>query len=77
MEATGADRAPITRRLVFMSVTLAPGDTAPDFTLPTATGGTLHLGDLRGKRVVLYAYPAAGTPVARSRPAIFATPLAH
>ncbi|GAA2524351.1 thioredoxin-dependent thiol peroxidase [Rarobacter incanus] len=45
-----------------MSVTLAPGDTAPDFTLPTATGGTLHLGDLRGKRVVLYAYPAAGTP---------------
>jgi peroxiredoxin Q/BCP len=41
---------------------LAPGDTAPDFDLPTDDGGTLRLGDLRGRKVVLYAYPAAGTP---------------
>ena len=41
---------------------LAPGDTAPDFALPTDDGGTLHLADLRGRKVVLYAYPAAGTP---------------
>jgi peroxiredoxin Q/BCP len=41
---------------------LAPGDEAPDFTLPTDTGERLHLADLRGKRVVLYVYPAAMTP---------------
>lgn len=41
---------------------LAPGDEAPDFTLPTDTGAKLSLHDLRGRRVVLYAYPAAMTP---------------
>ena len=41
---------------------LAPGDAAPDFTLPTDTGETLSLKDLRGRKVVLYAYPAAMTP---------------
>ncbi|GII25538.1 thioredoxin-dependent thiol peroxidase [Planosporangium mesophilum] len=41
---------------------LSPGDQAPDFTLPTADGGRLSLQDLRGRKVVLYAYPAAMTP---------------
>lgn len=41
---------------------LAVGDVAPDFTLPTADGGSLTLADLRGRRVVVYFYPAAGTP---------------
>ena len=41
---------------------LAPGDPAPDFTLPTDSGDSLTLKDLRGRRVVLYAYPAAMTP---------------
>ncbi len=41
---------------------LAPGDTAPDFTLPTDSGDSLALKDLRGRKVVLYAYPAAMTP---------------
>jgi peroxiredoxin Q/BCP len=41
---------------------LAPGDPAPDFELTTDTGETLRLADLAGKRVVLYAYPAAMTP---------------
>jgi peroxiredoxin Q/BCP len=41
---------------------LAPGDPAPDFELTTDTGETLRLADLAGKRVVLYAYPAALTP---------------
>ncbi len=44
------------------SVRLQPGDPAPDFTLSTDTGGDLRLADLRGRRVVLYAYPAAMTP---------------
>ncbi len=43
-------------------VRLAPGDPAPDFALPTDTGDTLRLGDLLGRKVVLYAYPAAMTP---------------
>ena len=41
---------------------LSPGDVAPDFTLPTADGGTLTLSDLRGQHVVVYFYPAAMTP---------------
>ena len=41
---------------------LATGDTAPDFTLSTDAGETLSLAELRGRKVVLYAYPAAMTP---------------
>jgi peroxiredoxin Q/BCP len=41
---------------------LQPGDAAPDFTLPDASGTPVSLADLRGHRVLLYAYPAAGTP---------------
>ncbi|ROS77021.1 thioredoxin-dependent thiol peroxidase [Cellulomonas sp. PhB143] len=45
-----------------MSARLAVGDVAPDFTLPTADGGTVRLADLRGESVVVYFYPAAATP---------------
>ena len=41
---------------------LSPGDPAPDFTLPDADGRPVALRDLRGRKVVLYAYPAASTP---------------
>ncbi|WP_219462686.1 thioredoxin-dependent thiol peroxidase [Nonomuraea rhizosphaerae] len=41
---------------------LAPGDAAPEFTLPAADGATVSLDDFRGKRVILYFYPAALTP---------------
>ncbi|BCJ44686.1 alkyl hydroperoxide reductase/ Thiol specific antioxidant/ Mal allergen [Actinoplanes ianthinogenes] len=44
------------------NVRLGAGDAAPDFTLPTDTGESLSLKDLRGRKVVLYAYPAAMTP---------------
>lgn len=43
-------------------IKLAPGDAAPDFTLPAADGGSVSLDALRGKRVILYFYPAAMTP---------------
>ena len=41
---------------------LAPGDVAPDFSLPDADGNQVTLSALRGKRVILYFYPAAMTP---------------
>ena len=41
---------------------LSVGDKAPAFSLPTDSGATLALKDLRGKKVVLYVYPAAMTP---------------
>jgi thioredoxin-dependent peroxiredoxin len=41
---------------------LSPGDTAPDFTLPDADGTDVSLSSLRGRKVVLYFYPAASTP---------------
>ena len=41
---------------------LSPGDTAPDFTLPSDTGESVSLGDLRGRKVIVYFYPAAMTP---------------
>ena len=44
-----------------MTTRLAPGDTAPDFTLPDADGKPVSLSDYRGRRVIVYFYPAAGT----------------
>jgi thioredoxin-dependent peroxiredoxin len=40
---------------------LQPGDPAPDFSLLDDHGATVSLEDLRGRRVVLYVYPAAMT----------------
>jgi peroxiredoxin Q/BCP len=41
---------------------LAPGDPAPDFTLPDADGNQVSLSAQRGKKVIIYFYPAAMTP---------------
>jgi thioredoxin-dependent peroxiredoxin len=41
---------------------LSPGDAAPDFTLPTDDGSEVTLSDLRGRKVIVYFYPAAMTP---------------
>lgn len=41
---------------------LAPGDKAPDFTLPANDGQTLSLSDFSGKMVILYFYPKDDTP---------------
>lgn len=45
-----------------MTSRLEPGDPAPAFTLPDADGNPVSLADYRGRRVILYAYPAASTP---------------
>jgi peroxiredoxin Q/BCP len=45
-----------------MSARLEAGDAAPDFTLPDDTGTDVTLSDLRGRKVIVYFYPAAMTP---------------
>ena len=45
-----------------MSNRLSEGDAAPDFRLPDADGNEVSLSDYRGKRVLVYFYPAASTP---------------
>jgi thioredoxin-dependent peroxiredoxin len=41
---------------------LEPGDRAPDFTLSDDHGEQVTLSDLRGRKVIVYFYPAAMTP---------------
>ncbi len=41
---------------------LREGDPAPDFELETDAGRRLRLSELRGRTLVLYFYPRAGTP---------------
>jgi thioredoxin-dependent peroxiredoxin len=45
-----------------VSARLSPGDAAPDFTLPDDQGGEVSLSGLRGRKVIVYFYPAAMTP---------------
>lgn len=45
-----------------MTKHLQAGDLAPEFNLADADGRAVALGDLRGRRVIVYFYPAAGTP---------------
>jgi thioredoxin-dependent peroxiredoxin len=45
-----------------MATRLQPGDPAPDFTLPSDTGEQVSLSGLRGRKVIVYFYPAAMTP---------------
>ena len=44
------------------STTLAPGDTAPAFTLRDQDGNPVTLSDFAGQKVIVYFYPAASTP---------------
>ncbi|MGY4926130.1 thioredoxin-dependent thiol peroxidase [Streptomyces sp. 900105755] len=45
-----------------MSERLQPGDVAPDFTLPDADGNEVSLSAHKGRKVIVYFYPAALTP---------------
>ncbi|MFF4606699.1 thioredoxin-dependent thiol peroxidase [Streptomyces sp. NPDC001339] len=45
-----------------MSERLQPGETAPAFTLPDADGRQVSLADHKGRKVIVYFYPAALTP---------------
>ncbi|BBX30252.1 thioredoxin-dependent thiol peroxidase [Mycolicibacterium alvei] len=41
---------------------LEVGDTAPAFSLPDADGNIVKLSDYKGRKVIVYVYPAASTP---------------
>ena len=45
-----------------MTKRLEPGTPAPDFSLLDQDGRSVSLADLRGRKVILYFYPAAMTP---------------
>ena len=45
-----------------MTARLEPGDRAPDFSLLDDTGQAVSLSDFRGRKVIVYFYPAAMTP---------------
>jgi peroxiredoxin Q/BCP len=45
-----------------MGTAPAVGTTAPAFKLPSDDGGTVSLGDFKGRKLVLYFYPRADTP---------------
>ncbi|MFJ3665928.1 thioredoxin-dependent thiol peroxidase [Streptomyces sp. NPDC090106] len=45
-----------------MSERLQTGDVAPAFTLPDADGSDVSLSDHKGRKVIVYFYPAALTP---------------
>ena len=42
-------------------MTVQIGEPAPDFTLPSDEGNEVQLSEFRGKKVILYFYPKAGT----------------
>lgn len=56
---------------------LAVGDTAPDFTLTDDQGNQVTLSDLRGKKVIVYFYPAAMTPGCTKQACDFTESLDH
>ena len=45
-----------------MTTRLSRGDAAPDFSLTSDTEDQVTLSDLRGRKVIVYFYPAAMTP---------------
>jgi peroxiredoxin Q/BCP len=49
-------------RIAGVTDRLAPGDSAPAFTLPDDTGSEVSLSDFAGRKVIVYFYPAAMTP---------------
>ncbi|BCW59291.1 MULTISPECIES: thioredoxin-dependent thiol peroxidase [Micrococcaceae] len=45
-----------------MAERLIPGDVAPNFSLLDETGKSVGLADFRGRKTIVYFYPAASTP---------------
>jgi peroxiredoxin Q/BCP len=56
---------------------LAVGDKAPAFSLPDADGKTVKLSDYKGRKVIVYFYPAASTPGCTKQACDFRDNLSH
>ena len=56
---------------------LEVGDKAPAFSLPDADGKTVKLADFKGRKVVVYFYPAASTPGCTKQACAFRDSLAE
>jgi thioredoxin-dependent peroxiredoxin len=41
--------------------TIKKGDKAPGFALPASVGKTVKLGDFKGRKLLVYFFPKAGT----------------
>lgn len=56
---------------------LEVGQTAPGFSLPDADGNTVRLADFKGRKVIVYFYPAASTPGCTKQACTFRDSLAE
>ncbi|HOB50397.1 MAG TPA: thioredoxin-dependent thiol peroxidase [Mycobacterium sp.] len=56
---------------------LEVGDTAPAFSLTDADGNTVTLSDFKGRKVIVYFYPAASTPGCTKQACAFRDSLAE
>lgn len=59
------------------SARLEVGDKAPAFSLPDADGKTVKLSDFKGRKVIVYFYPAASTPGCTKQACAFRDSLAE
>jgi len=59
------------------AVRLEVGEKAPAFSLPDADGKTVKLADFKGRKVVVYFYPAASTPGCTKQACAFRDSLAE
>jgi len=58
-------------------MSLAEGDTAPDFEMPATGGRTVSLNGYKGKPFILYFYPKADTPGCTKEACAFQESLPH
>lgn len=64
-------------RTVTENARLEVGDTAPAFSLTDADGNTVKLSDFKGRKVIVYFYPAASTPGCTKQACAFRDSLAE
>jgi peroxiredoxin len=67
----GRSKAAERKKGMTTSQALVPGTPAPDWSLPSSTGGTMSVGDFRGQPLILVFYPADFSPVCGDQLALY------